>query len=399
MALVRGGFFQISLTACCVLACAAQAQVPRPGGSNKEIPILFPRVEQEELFLQSIEAFDAGQTNRMMQLVDQAVAIDPVNGYAYIKRAQLMDLVGNNQRAAADYTSALTYVGTDPKFADIYQMRGCAFFKLGNLRAAVGDWATFLRMKPEKEAEHWQIGVAYALLGSHEEARKQLEWHWTVNSGDMEVAFWHYLSVARMEGVDQARAALREIDGEERVPMNKLYELYQGKATEGDVWLAVAEGNPDAAEQTRRKFFAHLYLGLHKQAAGQLTAAKAEIRKALDIALEPIRDFMFRQTRTDDILLFLNIAKEEVPETRDEISLRILIPAFILSELTIAFQIGFIIYIPFLIIDMVVASTLMAMGMMMLPPIFVSLPFKIIVFVLADGWRLLIGNLAQSFYP
>ena len=123
------------------------------------------------------------------------------------------------------------------------------------------------------------------MLGSHEEARKQLEWHWTVNFGDMEVAFWHYLSVARMEGVDQARAALREIDGEERVPMNKLYELYQGKATEGDVWLAVAEGNPDAAEQTRRKFFAHLYLGLHKQAAGQLTAAKAEIRKALDIAL------------------------------------------------------------------------------------------------------------------
>lgn len=122
-------------------------------------------------------------------------------------------------------------------------------------------------------------------------------------------------------------------------------------------------------------------------------------QEALDIALEPIRDFMFRQTRTDDILLFLNIAKEEVPETRDEISLRILIPAFILSELTIAFQIGFIIYIPFLIIDMVVASTLMAMGMMMLPPIFVSLPFKIIVFVLADGWRLLIGNLAQSFYP
>ena len=285
MVLVRGGFFQISLMACCVLVCVAQAQVPRPGGSNKEIPILFPRVEQEELFLQSIEAFDAGQTNRMMQLVDQAVAIDPVNGYAYIKRAQLMDLVGNNQRAAADYTSALTYVGTDPKFADIYQMRGCAFFKLGNLRAAVGDWATFLRMKPEKEAEHWQIGVAYALLGSHEEARKQLEWHWTVNSGDMEVAFWHYLSVARMEGVDQARAALREIDGEERVPMNKLYELYQGKATEGDVWLAVAEGNPDAAEQTRRKFFAHLYLGLRKQAAGQLTAAKAEIRKALDIAL------------------------------------------------------------------------------------------------------------------
>ena len=122
-------------------------------------------------------------------------------------------------------------------------------------------------------------------------------------------------------------------------------------------------------------------------------------RVALEEALKPIRDFMFLQTRSDDILLFLNIAEEEVPDSREEISIRILIPAFILSELTTAFMMGFVIYIPFLIIDMVVASTLMAMGMMMLPPIFVSLPFKIIVFVLADGWRLLIGSLTRSFYP
>ncbi|MBI2421849.1 MAG: flagellar type III secretion system pore protein FliP [Candidatus Hydrogenedentes bacterium] len=119
--------------------------------------------------------------------------------------------------------------------------------------------------------------------------------------------------------------------------------------------------------------------------------------EALDAAIKPVRDFMFRQTRPKDIVLFLNIADLPRPETRDDVPTEVLIPAFVISELTKAFTIGFVIYIPFLIIDMVVASTLMAMGMMMLPPIFVSLPFKIIMFVLADGWYLLLGTLTESF--
>jgi len=119
--------------------------------------------------------------------------------------------------------------------------------------------------------------------------------------------------------------------------------------------------------------------------------------EALDNALEPIRDFMFRQTKPKDLALFLNIAQLDRPDTPDDVPLNVLMPAFVLSELKTAFIIGFYIYIPFLIIDMVVASTLMSMGMMMLPPIFVSLPFKIIMFVLADGWYLLIGSLVQSF--
>jgi flagellar biosynthetic protein FliP len=121
--------------------------------------------------------------------------------------------------------------------------------------------------------------------------------------------------------------------------------------------------------------------------------------EALDAAMGPIRDFMFRQARAKDIKLFLDIAELPRPETEDDVPTHVLVPAFVISELTIAFQMGFLIYIPFLIIDMVVASTLMAMGMMMLPPIFVSLPFKIIMFVLVDGWFLLIGSLVRSFNP
>lgn len=118
---------------------------------------------------------------------------------------------------------------------------------------------------------------------------------------------------------------------------------------------------------------------------------------AVSQALEPIRAFMFRQAREKDLALFINIARRDRPATPDDIPTHVLVPAFILSEIRIAFQIGFVIYIPFLIIDMVVASTLMAMGMMMLPPVFVSLPFKLVMFVLADGWYLLVGSLVRSF--
>lgn len=125
----------------------------------------------------------------------------------------------------------------------------------------------------------------------------------------------------------------------------------------------------------------------------------ATVQEAFDKALGPVRQFMFRQLNNSprDLALFIQIADMERPQTKDDIPTTVLVPAFILNEMRIAFQIGFIIYIPFLIIDMVVASTLMAMGMMMLPPVFVSLPFKIILFVLADGWLLLIGSMVRSF--
>ena len=119
--------------------------------------------------------------------------------------------------------------------------------------------------------------------------------------------------------------------------------------------------------------------------------------QAVENALAPLRQFMFRQARAEDIALFLEIARLPRPETPADVPTHVLINAFVLSELRIAFQIGFILYIPFLIIDMVVASTLMSMGMMMLPPVFVSLPFKIIMFVLADGWRLIVESLVRSF--
>ena len=107
---------------------------------------------------------------------------------------------------------------------------------------------------------------------------------------------------------------------------------------------------------------------------------------------------MLKQVREKDLSLFVTLSGVEAPETVHEVPMRVLIPAFVTSELRTAFQIGFLIYIPFLVIDMVVASILMSMGMMLLPPIMISLPFKLILFVLADGWLLVVGSLMQSFH-
>ncbi len=124
---------------------------------------------------------------------------------------------------------------------------------------------------------------------------------------------------------------------------------------------------------------------------------KISNQKALQNATVPLRDFMFKQTREKDLGLFVNISKLDKPKNVADIPISVLIPSFIISEVKTAFQIGLLLYVPFLIIDMVVASVLLSMGMMMLPPIMVSLPFKLMLFVLADGWYLLVGSLVKGF--
>ena len=120
-------------------------------------------------------------------------------------------------------------------------------------------------------------------------------------------------------------------------------------------------------------------------------------KQALTLAIEPMREFMFEQVREKDLQLLVDITQSEPPQIRQDIDTLTLIPAFMLSEIKRAFQIGFMIFVPFLVIDMVTASVLMSMGMLMLPPIIISLPFKVLLFVLVDGWHLVVQSLVQSF--
>ena len=137
---------------------------------------------------------------------------------------------------------------------------------------------------------------------------------------------------------------------------------------------------------------------IKKDAYDPLQKGQISQEVALERAEKPMREFMFDQTREKDIALFAKLAKIEDPETRSDIPTHVLIPAFTISELKTAFQIGFLIFLPFLIIDLVVGATLMSMGMVMLPPVFISLPFKILLFVLVDGWNLVTRSLVESFH-
>jgi flagellar biosynthesis protein FliP len=139
------------------------------------------------------------------------------------------------------------------------------------------------------------------------------------------------------------------------------------------------------------------FAAVKKEAIDPLQAKTISAGQAFDRGQKPIREFMFRQTREKDLALFVKLSKMDQPKTRSDVPTHVLIPAFIISELKTAFQIGFLIFLPFLVIDLVVSSTLMSMGMIMLPPVFISLPFKILLFVLVDGWNLVTKSLVESF--
>lgn len=136
---------------------------------------------------------------------------------------------------------------------------------------------------------------------------------------------------------------------------------------------------------------------VNDQALTPLFNDEINLQEAYERAAVPFKEFMSKHTRQKDLQLFLNYSQAEQPETIEDIPLTAMVPAFALSEMKTAFQIGFMIFIPFLVIDMVVASILMSMGMMMLPPVMISLPFKILLFVLVDGWYLVVQSLLQSF--
>ena len=140
-----------------------------------------------------------------------------------------------------------------------------------------------------------------------------------------------------------------------------------------------------------------IFTEINEDAIQPLLEEAISQEEALEKASGPLREFMFNQTRERDLALFVNVAGMEQPESREDIPLTVLVPAFVISELKTAFQMGFMLFIPFLIIDMVVASTLMSMGMFMLPPVMISLPFKILLFILVDGWHLVVRSLVESF--
>jgi flagellar biosynthetic protein FliP len=136
---------------------------------------------------------------------------------------------------------------------------------------------------------------------------------------------------------------------------------------------------------------------MNDEALQPYTKNELSQKEALEAAGKPLREFMLAHTREKDLALFISLSSKEKPKTQADIGMAEIIPGFIISELKTAFQIGFMVYIPFIVIDIVVASVLLAMGMMVLPPVIISMPFKLMLFVLVDGWNLIVGSLVKSF--
>jgi flagellar biosynthetic protein FliP len=136
---------------------------------------------------------------------------------------------------------------------------------------------------------------------------------------------------------------------------------------------------------------------VHETAVSPYLKKQISEEEAMKRAVAPLRRFMFKQVRESDITLFVDLSRRPAPRTEDDVPTHLLIPAFIVSELKTAFQMGFLLFIPFLVLDLVISSVLMSMGMMMLPPVLISLPFKMLLFVLVDGWGLMVGSMVRSF--
>src|SRR2546423_566559 len=211
-----------------------------------------------------------GKREQALEMLNQAIEKDTNNASLYFGRGRLHSTMDHPEAAIKDFDRALSLTN----FARIHHERGVAEFKLGRFREAIADFDRLLKMLPQQEPEYWQRGIAYYYAGEYERGRKQFELHQTVNPYDVENAVWHYLCVARLEGVEKARAALIPIATERdpRVPMKEIFALYAGKTKPEDV-LAATKARSEL-------FYAHLYVGLYYETQKDLAKAREHIDKA-----------------------------------------------------------------------------------------------------------------------
>lgn len=247
--------------------------------ASLNLPAAEPRTD--ELLDQARAAKAKGSTEEAFTLANKAIELDPKNPKTHFLRAALYASSKQHERAIADYTEVLRL---EPRASQAWQNRGSEHFMLGKFKEAVADYDQFLKLQPQQAPQHWQRGIACYYAGLFEEGRKQFELHQTVNAHDVENAVWHFLCVAKLEGVEKARVRLIDIHNDPRVPMMHIQALFEGKARPADVLAAIQEQNPPAAELGHRTFYANLYLGLYHEAIGDATRAREHIFKAEALA-------------------------------------------------------------------------------------------------------------------
>jgi lipoprotein NlpI len=233
----------------------------------------------DDLLKSASAALQQGKGAEALELADKAVAQAPKEARTHLFRGLAHELLGKHTDAVADFDRA---IALDPKAAAAYDHRGSEQFKLGRVAESLADFDRFLELRPEARAAHWKRGISCYYAGKYDEGRKQFEAGDAVYHDDAENAAWHCLCVARLSGIDKARASLLKIGTDRRVPFMELYALYAGRAKPDDVLAAARAGKPGDAELNERLFYAHLYLGLYADVTGEREKALAHLNRAVD---------------------------------------------------------------------------------------------------------------------
>ena len=231
--------------------------------------VALPAFGADDLMRQISRKISEGKREEAMGMLNKAVQEEPREVKWLLARGRLHSTMDQNEKAIADFDKGLTLSTNTPR---LHHERGVANFKLCRIKEAVADFDRFIKMVPQQEPEHWQRGIALYYAGEYERGRKQFELHQKVNPYDVENAVWHFLCVARGQGIEKAKASLIQIERDARVPMKEIFALFAGKGKPEDV-LAAARHRDEV-------FYAHLYLGLYHEAHGNQAKAREHIDKA-----------------------------------------------------------------------------------------------------------------------
>lgn len=237
------------------------------------------RDDEEDLFKRYAAAIAQGRDEEALSLANKAVSLAPKNPRAYLARGTAHAGLRQRKEAIQDFTQGIEL---DPKRADAYQRRGAEHFKQGQINESIADFDKFIELRPDQMQVHWQRGISYYYAGRFEEGWKQFKAYEEKDTNDVENAVWHYLCLARLVGAEKARASLLKIGRDPRVPLMEVYALFKGDAKPEDVLAAAKRGTPPPAERNQRLFYAHLYLGLYHESAGNKAKALEHMTKAAE---------------------------------------------------------------------------------------------------------------------
>jgi lipoprotein NlpI len=249
------------------------------------------RAADDALLREAEQAYAQDRHEQALDLVNQYVAANPAAAKGYLLRAAIRASERKWQESLADYDKALEL---DPALTAVHQRRAIARFMAGRIKEACADFDRFNQANPDAAPQNWQRGIALYYAGRYEDGAKQFELHRTVNPDDVENAAWHFACVARWKTPAAAKAGLIPIEGDTRVPMSQIHEMFAGKLKPEQVVAAAREGNPAPAQLNRQLFYAYLYAGIYCEAIGKNEQAKVHLTEAVK---HEVPDYMYGVAR------------------------------------------------------------------------------------------------------